>query len=192
MSTKKTNRSQQQSADQKLIDGLTKHAATIPFLVVGGASHPTADIINAVQARLATASAALSTRATWLNAVKVDAEERSKTKVFVSGVRQALHVAFAGFIDTLADFGLTPRKPPAARTPEQKAAAAAKAKATRLARHTMGAKQKKGVKGAVTGVVVTAVIAPQPSATQPTAAVTTSPIAPTTSPGASSGGTPHP
>jgi hypothetical protein len=192
MSTKKTNRSEQQSADQKLIDGLTKHAATIPFLVVGGASHPTADIINAVQARLATATAALSTRATWLNAVKADADERSKTKVFVSGVRQALQVAFAGSIDTLADFGLTPRKPPAARTPEQKAAAAAKARATRVARHTMGAKQKKGVRGAVTGVVVTPVTAAQPSAAQPTAAAAAGASAPAPSTGASSGGTPHP
>jgi hypothetical protein len=169
MSAKKTNRSQQQAGDQKLIDGLNKHAATIPFLVVGGASHPTADIIAAVQARLATAGAALSTRATWLSAVKADADERSKTKAFVSGVRQALQVAFAGSVDALADFGLKPRKPPAARTPEEKAAAAAKAKATRLARHTMGPQQKKGVKGAVTGVVVTPVTALQPAAPPPAA-----------------------
>jgi len=187
MSAKKTNRSQQQAGDQKLIDGLNKHAATIPFLVVGGASHPTADIIAAVQARLATAGAALSTRATWLSAVKADADERSKTKAFVSGVRQALQVAFAGSVDALADFGLKPRKPPAARTPEEKAAAAAKAKATRLARHTMGPQQKKGVKGAVTGVVVTPVSAAQPTAVAPTGS-----SAPATSMGASAGGAPHP
>jgi hypothetical protein len=43
---------------------------------------------------------------------------------------------------SLADFGLNPKK---ARTPltiEEKAAAAAKRKATRAARHTMGSKQK--------------------------------------------------
>jgi hypothetical protein len=181
------NRSQQQVADQKLIDGLTKHAATIPFVVIGGTSLSTAALIAAMQARLAAASAALTTRATWLSAVKADADERAKTKTLVSGLRQAMQVAFGGSIDALADFGLKPRKQPAGRTPEEKAAAVAKAQATRAARHTMGPQQKKGVKGAVTGVVVTPVSAAQPTAVAPTGS-----SAPATSMGASAGGAPHP
>jgi len=181
------NRSQQQVADQKLIDGLTKHAATIPFVVIGGTSLSPAALIAAMQARLAAAAATVTTRATWLSAVKADADERAKTKTLVSGIRQAMQVAFGGSIDALADFGLKPRKQPAARTPEEKAAAVAKAQATRAARHTMGPQQKKGVKGAVTGVVVTTV-----SASQPTAAAPTGPSAPATSTGTPAGGTPHP
>ena len=182
MSAKKTNRSQQQAGDQKLIDGLTKHAATIPFVVIGGTSLSTAALIAAMQARLAAASATVTTRATWLSAVKADADERAKTKTLVSGLRQAVQVAFGGSIDALADFGLKPRKQPATRTPEEKAAAVAKAQATRAARHTMGPQQKKGVKGAVTGVVVTPVSVAQPTGSS----------APATSTGASAGGAPHP
>jgi hypothetical protein len=63
-------------------------------------------------------------------------------------VRQTLLLAFDGKLDTLADFGLTARAVPV-RTPEQRTAAAAKAKATRAARHTMGSKQKAAIKGAV-------------------------------------------
>ena len=55
------------------------------------------------------------------------------------------------------DFGFAPRKA-AARTVDSKAKAAAQAKATREARHTMGKKQKKLIKGTV--VVPTAPAAP--------------------------------
>ncbi len=108
MSTNTKNRTTQQVGDQKLIDGLNKHAQTIPSLVIGGTSLTTAAIIGILQARLATANAAQSTRATWLNAAKADKDERAKTKAFMSSLRQALHVAFDGSIDALADFGLVP------------------------------------------------------------------------------------
>jgi hypothetical protein len=148
MATKNITRTQQQNVDQKLIDGFNKHAQTIPSLLIGGTSLKTADIIGTLQARIAAANAAVSTRATWQTAVKADHDERAKTKTFVSGLRQAIQVAFAGSIDVLADFGLAPRKQRVV-TPEEKAAASAKAKATREARHTMGSKQKKAIKGTV-------------------------------------------
>src|SRR5262249_11740576 len=117
----------------------------------------------------ASADAAVSTRATWRATVQSDRDERTKSRAFVSGLRQALHVAFGASIDTLADFGLKPRKTPAQRTPAEKAAAAAKAKATRAARHTMGRKQKAQIKGA----------APVPAPATPPSAPTPPP-APTT------------
>ncbi len=188
------NRTKQQNADQKLIDGVTKHAATIPTVVIGGSSYTTAAIIAVLQQRLTASKASQATRATWQNAVKADKDERASTKAFVSGLRQALQVAFAGSIDSLADFGLTPRKPRVI-TPEQKTAAAAKAKATRAARHTMGPKAKLAVKGDVTGVVVTpvtsqAAASPAPAAPAPAAApaapapTATGPAAPSAPPAA--------
>ncbi len=125
-----------------------------PRSFIGGTSFKTSDIIGILQARIDARNAAVATKATWQAGVKADKDERSKTKTVVSGLRQALQVSFAGLIDTLADFGLKPRKP-RVMTPEQKQAAAAKAKATRAARHTMGSQQKKAVVGNVTGVVVT-------------------------------------
>jgi hypothetical protein len=93
--------------------------------------------------------------------------------------------AFGNQPDVLADFGLVPRKAPTPLTVEQKAAAAAKRKATRAARNTMGAVQKKKVVGTVTGVTITPITAPEPIA--PVTATPTAPI-----PGATTGGgTPH-
>jgi hypothetical protein len=179
------NRTQQQTVDQKLIDGLKKHEQTLTFLVIGGTSLKTVDLIGILQARIDSANTAVSTRATWQTGVKADQDERAKTKTIVSGLRQALLVAFAGSIDTLADFGLKPRKQPAPRTPEQKAAAVAKAKATRAARHTMGTKQKAQVKGTVPQAVPATPPAP---ATAPTAPKPAEPIATGPAPVA----TPHP
>ena len=167
-----TNRLTQQASIQALIAGLTKHATTITSLVIGGQSLTTAQIIAPLQARLASSTAAQSTRAAWQNAVKADTDERAKTKDFFSGLRKALEVAFAGAVDSLADFGLTPPKKRVV-SPEKKVAAALKAKATRAARHTLGKKQKKSITGTT------------PAPTQPgvtPAAPVTVPVAPVTVP----------
>src|SRR5579859_4255176 len=155
MNPKITNRSGQETANQKLIDGFTKHGGTLTSLVIGGTSYKVADVIALVQGLVNSAKAVVSTRATWQASVATDKDERTKHKAFMSGVRQALLVAFGTSVDVLADFGLAPRKPRTPRTPEQKAAAVAKAQATRVARHTMSKKQKSAVKGDVTSVIVT-------------------------------------
>jgi hypothetical protein len=179
----KPNNIQQQAADQSLISGLTKHEQSLSSFLVGSTSFKTSDIITALQARIAAANTAQSTRATWLTAVKANANERASTKALVSGVRQQVQVMFAGSVDTLADFGLKPRKVRAAPTPEEKVAAAAKAKATRAARHTMGSKQKKGVKGTVTTIVAST----SPTASPPAAP---SPVASAPAQGTTTAGTP--
>jgi hypothetical protein len=144
--------------------------------VVGGVVHTTNDIVATLQSRLDSASAVLSTRATWQTAVKTEKTLRDTTKTLVSAVKQGLLVSFAGQLDTLADFGLTERAKPV-RTPEEKLAAAARAKATRAARHTMGSKQKAEIKGTVTPIApVTTAPAPGPTPTTP-------PVPPVTPPG---------
>lgn len=152
MSTKIVNREQQRSADQKLADGLAAHATTLASFVIAGQVIKTADIIATLTARQTTAKAVESTRATWRAAVDADRAELQKSRALVLGVKQALRVMYAGSIDTLAQFGLTPRKPSAVK-PATRVAAAAQAKATRAARHTTGSKQKKGIKGTVTTLV---------------------------------------
>jgi hypothetical protein len=151
-------------------------------MAIGGASLPTKDIIATLQSRIDSTKTVLSTRATWQTAVQADRDVRDKTKTTVSGLKQGLLVALAGHLDTLADFGLTARQKHVA-TPEQKLAAAAKAKATRAARHTMGSKQKAGVKGTVTPTApaTAAPAAPTPSPTPP-AIVPAASVAPTAPP----------
>jgi hypothetical protein len=145
-------------------------AQTITSFVIAGVTMPTKDIISNLQSLIDSAKSVQTTRATWQNTVKTDIAEREKLKTFVSGLKQALLVAFAGSVDTLADFGLTGRKQRVV-TPEEKTAAAAKAKATRAARHTVGKKQKSAIKGTVT---TTAPSAPA-AASAPTPAPVPSP-----------------
>jgi hypothetical protein len=178
MSTnQKTNRLEQQANDQALINGLKKHQSTLPSVLVGGTALPTATVIAALQARIDAANAIVATKATWQAAVAGAREEQAKSGALLLKVRQALQLAFDGNVDTLADFGLAPRKPRVVST-TTKVAAATKAKATRAARHTMGTEQKKAVKGDVTGVVVTPVTATKadmPSASTPTAPASPAP-----------------
>ena len=118
-------------------------------------------------------------------AAVVAAQATAKAKVAAEDAAMpaldAILVAFEAFIrftfggdpEALADFGLAPHKVPAPLTAEQKAVAAAKREATRKARGTTGAKQKKSVKGNVTAaLVVTTAPAPAPAA---------APVAPATS-----------
>lgn len=181
-----TNRADQLTADQGLINGLTKHQSTLPTLLIGGTSYTAATAITIVQQRVVAAQAVAPAKAAWQAAVKADTNELASTKAFVSGLRQALLLAYASSPTTLADFGLAPHKTPAPRTPAEKAAAAAKAKATRAARHTMGKKQKL----AITGTVTAPLSPPQPPAATSTAqAVPASPAAQVTT---TTVVTPHP
>jgi hypothetical protein len=169
--TPKNNRPDRTSADQKLIDGMGKHGAAITTILIGGASQTPAEIVATLQARIDSANVVLTSRATWQNAVVTDKAGRAKSKPYVSGLKNALLVAFAGQVDVLADFGLTGRIV-RVLTPEERVTAAAKAKATRTARHTMGKKQKAAIKGTVTPAppapVVPASPAPAPAPAVPT------------------------
>jgi hypothetical protein len=160
--TPKKNRTDQTLADQKLIDGLTKHASTITALVIGGTSLTTSEIVAKLKTLIDTANAASTTRATWQAAVKADKDARAASRAFVSGLKQALLVAFAGQIDALADFGLTGRKT-TVLTPEQKTAAAAKRAATRIARHTMGKVAKSKITGETAPAAKPVTPAPAPA-----------------------------
>jgi hypothetical protein len=160
--TPKKNRTDETAAEQKLVDGLNKHAQTITQLVIAGADMTTKDIIAHLQSRIDGANATQTTRAAWLSAVKLDKADRVKLATYVSGVKQAILVAFAGQVDALADFGLVARKP-RVLTPEKKIAAAAKAKATRAARHTLGKKQKAAITGTSAATAPTPPGAPAPA-----------------------------
>ncbi len=163
--TPNRNRNARSAAEQALIDGLGKHAAAIPAIVISGVPLTTKDLVAILQARIDSARAAQATRAAWLTAVQADQDERARTQAAVSGLKQVLLVAFAGQVDALADFRLVPRKLRVV-TPEQKLAATARAQATRAARHTMGKKQK----AAITGTASQAAPATPPPATAPVVA----------------------
>ncbi len=93
---------------------------------------------------------------------RVDEEDAALPDLtaFVSAFTTLVRLNFGDDAEALADFGLAPRKVPEPQTAEQKAVAVAKRAATRVARGTKSAKQKKLIKGNVTAELVVTPIAP--------------------------------
>ncbi|HEY6460046.1 MAG TPA: hypothetical protein VIY73_07835, partial [Polyangiaceae bacterium] len=150
MATKPRNtKTDQQSADQKLVAGLQKHEATVSSILIAGVPVPTTSIITTLQSRITARTTTVTSRAAWQDDVQAEKVTVSQSQKTVNRTKQALQVMFAEQIGTLSDFGLTGPKPRTPLTTEQKAAAQAKAEATREARHTMGSKQKAKIKGTV-------------------------------------------
>jgi hypothetical protein len=139
------NRTRQQNADQKLIDGLTKHRATITSLPIGGKTLTPDEVVQTLQARVKASATSLTSKASAKAAVLAERADRAETRQFVSDLTQVIRSMFGGSADVLADFGLALRKPRKS-DPQKKVAAAQKAKATRTLRHTMGKKQKAAIK----------------------------------------------
>jgi len=160
------NRIVRQAADQKLVDGFNRHGSEIGAVLIDGKKVTPADVIQVAQACVAASKAAEASRAAWQTAVKADKDQRARASVFLTQVRQALLVMFASSIDSLADFGLAPRKRQAPKPPV-KVEAATKAKATREARGTKGKRQKAKIKGAVHPAPVTSSTAAAPAAPTP-------------------------
>jgi hypothetical protein len=161
------NRTFTMVAYQRLIDGLTANKQTLSSFFIDGKALTVDEVIAILKARIDGQQRVLDSRATWQEALRSERQQESETAEFVVQLRQTLKVAFASSVDQLARYGLTPTK---ARviSPEKSVAATAKARATRLARHTMGPKQKKAITGDPTRVAVTPV----------TAAPTTAPTTP--------------
>jgi hypothetical protein len=181
--TPNNNRTQQTAADQHMIDGFNDAATTITSLVLASAAVTTKDIVATLQSRIDSRKTVESARAAWRSAVQADRDLTDKTKPFVAALRGSLLASFAGNIETLAKFGLAPRQK-AVTTPEVKVAAAAKAKATREARHTVGPKEKTKIKGTVTPTAPATVAstAPVPSSTTQPAPPAAAPIPVASSP----------
>jgi hypothetical protein len=187
MATRRKGKGMAADLAKQLIAGTNKHLANVTqVLVAGGSFTPTqvaAELQALVNLRDDVEAAKASTKAKLALEVTDMPARRTFQDAFVAFVK----AAYGNKPDVLADFGLHP-KARAQLTVEAKTAAVAKRKATRAARHTMGAKQKKGIRGAVTGIVVAPVIA-APAATPPSSP--SSPTAPAISTGTTGGTTPH-
>lgn len=156
---------------EMLIAGIQKHLANAQLVFAGGtftAAQVTTELQELVDLRAGVNAARAATT------VKVAAEtaKAPALRAFMSALVECVRVQFGTQADVIVDFGIPPKKTATPLTVEQKTAAAAKSKATRAARGTMSAKAKKGIKGAVVGVVVTPIVAGAPVATPSTGGTT--------------------
>jgi hypothetical protein len=170
---------------KQLIAGANAHLAkTTPVAFAGGSFTPD-QITSKLQTLVNLRTDVDAARAAAKAKLAVETTDMPALRTFMSAFVSFLKVAYSASPDVLAGFGIHP-KARAPLTVEAKAAAAAKRKATRAARHTMGTKQKKAIKGDVTGVLLTPITA-SPS----TVAAPSSPTAPATSTGTTTATAPH-
>jgi hypothetical protein len=164
---------------QAIIAGTTKHFPNESFTI--GSTVYTAASLNQVLQGLASAMTARNAAEAGAKDA-LAAEHTAQTQVgpILLAYKRLVLAAFANDTLTLADFGLAPPKARTPLTTEQRAARAAKAKATRTARGTTSKKQKLAVKGHVTGVIVTPVTAPTAAIPPPAQPVSTISSAPPT------------
>ena len=138
MSTKNPARARvdQVSADQKLIDGTNQTLSGVSSLTVGSQTLTPAAIVQTLQARVTTASAAETAKAAYAAAVKADRDQRAASGKLVIAYTRLVTAMYAESPDLLARFGLSAPKV-AQRTAQSKAASAAKGAATRKADHAV-------------------------------------------------------
>src|SRR5450631_4053032 len=146
MASHALTRAQRKGADASLVAGIQKYIPNAA-IYVSGVSTPAAQVVTKIQSRIDAANAVLTAEAAWHDSVRNSAATEASTDACVLGARQTVLAMFASQPTVLAEFSVSPRKAPAPRTVEQKVVSAAKAKATRAARHTMSAKQKAAISG---------------------------------------------
>jgi len=170
--TKATTQADTLAQLQGLILGLQKQLPSGQFTLVSTV-YTTPALVTALQGTVATLTALAAAHAALKVALAAWDAEEAKMGPVVLALRRTLQSMYVNAPDTLLGFGVEPRKVPAPRTAAEKAASAAKAKATREARGTTSKKQKLTVSGNVTGVTITPITAPtaappgQPANAQP-------------------------
>jgi len=188
MTTKTKGKAADVALAQQLIAGTAKHFANTPQVVFASGSFTPAQITAKLQSLVTLRADVNAAKAATKAKVAAETADMPALHAFLNAFVSFVKATYGSAPDVLADFGIHP-KTRAPLTVEAKAAAAAKRKATREARKTMGSKQKKDIKGTVIGVTVTPV-----SATQPTAAASPGQGAPaaTSSAGATTQAPPTP
>jgi hypothetical protein len=154
---------------KQLIAGAEKLLTGTTALV--GTTFTPAEVTSKLQAIVDLRADVENAQATVRAKLAAEAAEMPALRVFMSAFVSHVKAAHGTSPEALAAFGIHPK----ARVPltvEAQAAAIAKRAATRAARHTMGPKQKKAVKGDVIGVVVTPISAPASTVPAPSGPAT--------------------
>lgn len=135
---------------QALAGGLANNPLPgLTQLAAGGQVMPVADLLAEVQGYAQLYKAAEDAAKAHDKAIQAREAAAPAAIDRLQQIRAALKSAIGKRNPDLLAFGITPDQEPAPLTVEQKLARAAKAKATRAARHTMGPKQKAAIKGQV-------------------------------------------
>jgi hypothetical protein len=173
------NRTTLRTRNIAIAAGIDKHF--LSPVIIGGISYtpPALKDVFAAQTAALDASDALHTQ--WMDQVQVAQATTAKANTIYNLVRSYLIGQYGtGANAVLNDFGMTAPKTRGVTTVAVKAEAIVKAKATRVARRTMGKVQRKAVTGAsvaaATASATTSTAAPQTPAPVAPAAASAAPM----------------
>ena len=138
--------------------GIDKHFATTPQVTVAGVTYTPAGLTTSLQTLATLYTDVDSAEASYKAKLALANAQAGVLLTLLSATTAFVRATVGNAADVLHDFGLVPKKPMTPRTAAQLAAAAVKSLATRAARHTMGSKQKKDVKGVVPSAISTTVV----------------------------------
>jgi hypothetical protein len=131
-----------------LITGLTDSPPQeVTSLLVNGKKYKVAELLAALTAYADKYEATDEAFTAFRTALEERVAIEPEAVHLVQGVRTVLKGMYGKKSVALETYGITPDKEPVPLTPEQEVVKVAKAKATRIARHTLGKKQKEKIKG---------------------------------------------
>ncbi len=136
--------------------GVTKNLPGVT-VNIAGRDYTASDIVARIDEVLDAAANVRVARGALTKALDRETELRADAHGFFPSLRRIVQLRFESSPAELAEFGIAPKKERTRPTTEQKLVIGAKIRATRVARGTRGPKQKKAIRGDVTGVVVTPV-----------------------------------
>jgi hypothetical protein len=149
MSQDKHNKRSRRDRLRQLVNGMQLHMQNVTELTIAGVVHKTADIIAGIESDIAASDQSEAMHGAWLAQVTQEKASHEQIDPQVRGVEQYVRLTYENAPNgqaILANFGMSPRKKRPVST-AKKSAAVIKRKATRQARHTMGAVQKSGIHG---------------------------------------------
>jgi hypothetical protein len=163
MATKNHRMKQTAALAEKVIAGTNEHLAALSTVIVQGKAYTPAEVVQQLQTLVDRRRDVEAAKAATKAKLVAEATDAVPARALLRAMVLFLRGAFADTPAVLATFGIT-SKPRAPLTVAARVAAAAKNKATRAARHTMGRREKQKVKGDVTGVVIEPVSSPAAAA----------------------------
>jgi hypothetical protein len=135
---------------KNLIAGLTKNHAQTTFRLAG-VSYTTRELTRSIQAVIDAYDAVGPARGAYLNAARGAKALAASQNDVLRDLRRTLQLQAYDDPEILADYGLLPLKKTGPKTLRGKIEGADKGKATRIARHTRGPRQRAKVKAAKGG-----------------------------------------
>jgi hypothetical protein len=132
--------------NRSMLAGLKKHSELLSRMIHGGILKSPPAVAARFQAHLDALDEVATKQAAWRAALGNEESLEKEIKKLMKPLGQLLASVYGAASPTLRDFGLAPRKS-VKISAEKMVQTVAKRNATRNARHTMGKKQKKAIKG---------------------------------------------